>query len=204
MLALYIIVGLVMFIVLLMCIPVETTVTIDSKSSKKYSLNVAWLFGIVRKDLRERRPKQIKETKIPGKKKSLPLRFDIDSLSQIKNAGGLIKHFKDLVSGIYRQLKIKEITGDLVIGLEDPVYTGMLFAVIGPANALLNLHPRYNVSIRPFFDDENILEGNLHGNVKVRPIRLVGPAIKLAVSKEVRRIGKDYLKKKWWRGRKSS
>ncbi|MFC1946670.1 DUF2953 domain-containing protein [Chloroflexota bacterium] len=201
MLALYIIVGLVVFFVLLMCIPVETTVTIDSKSSKKYSLNVAWLFGIVRKDLRERRPKQIKETKISGKKKRLPLRFDIDFVSQIMNAGGLINRFKDLISGIYRQLKIKEITGDLVIGLEDPVSTGMLFAVIGPANALLNLHPRYNVSIRPFFDDENILAGNLYGNVKVRPIRLVGPAIKLAVSKEVRRIGNEYLKKKWW-GRK--
>ena len=204
MLALYIIVGLVMFLILLMCIPVETTVTIDTNYGKKYSLIVSWLFGIVTKDLGNRRPKQIKKTKISREKKRLPLRFDIDFVSQIMNAGGLINRFKDLISGIYRQLKIKEITGDLVIGLEDPVSTGMLFAVIGPANALLNLHPRYNVSIRPFFDDENILEGNLYGNVKVRPIRLVGPAIKLAASKEVRRIGKDYIKKKWWRGRKSS
>jgi len=201
-LALYIIVGLVVFLILLMCIPVETTVTLDTKSGKKFSLIVSWLFGIVTKDLGNRRPKQIKETKVTGKIKRLLLRFDIDFVSQIINAGGLINRFKDLISGIYRQVKIKEITGDLVIGLEDPVSTGMLFAVIGPANALLNLHPRYNVSIRPFFDDENVLEGNLYGNVKVRPIRLIGPAIKLAASKEVRRIGKDYLGKKWWKRRK--
>ena len=202
MLALYIIVGLVMFLVLLMCIPVETTVTIDTKSSKKYSLNIAWLFGILRKDVREKRQKTKKGRIIPGEKKRIPFRFDIDFVSQIINAGGLIKRFKDLISSIYRQLKITEITGDLVIGLEDPVSTGMLFAVIGPANALLNLHPRYNVSIRPFFDDEAILEGNLYGNVKVRPIRLVGPALKLAVSKEIRRIGHDYIREKWWRRRK--
>jgi hypothetical protein len=87
------------------------------------------------------------------------------------------------------------------VGLEDPVQTGMLFAVIGPANALLNLHPRYNVSIRPFFDDEDILEGKLYGNIKVQPVRLVGPVLKLASSKEVRQLGTAFIKRKW-KGRK--
>ncbi|OGN88826.1 MAG: hypothetical protein A2158_03735 [Chloroflexi bacterium RBG_13_46_14] len=204
MLALYIIVGLVVILILLLCIPVQTIVIVDTESSKKYSLIVSWLFGIVKKDLGERRPKQIKKTKIPAKKKRVPTRLDVDFVSRIVNAAGLIKRFKELTAGIYRQLKIKEISGDLVVGLEDPAYTGMLFAVIGPANALLNLHPRYNVCIRPFFDDENILKGNLYGNIKVRPIRLVGPVLTLAASKEVRRIGKDYMKKKWWRGGKSN
>ncbi|HEY96334.1 MAG TPA: DUF2953 domain-containing protein [Dehalococcoidia bacterium] len=196
MLALYIIVGLVVFLILLLCIPVETVVKVDTESSKKFSLKVSWLFGIVQKDLGKRRTKQVKKNKILKKKKrSLP-RFDINLVSQIPNATGLIKRFKDFIFDIYRQLRIKEISGDLVVGLEDPVHTGMLFAVIGPANALLNLHPRYNVTVRPLFDDENVLEGNLHSNVKVQPIRLVGPALKLITSLEVLRIGHSYIRKK--------
>jgi len=195
-LALYIIVGLVVFLILLLCIPVETVVKVDTESSKKFSLKVSWLFGIVQKDLGKRRTKQVKKNKILKKKKrSLP-RFDINLVSQIPNATGLIKRFKDFIFDIYRQLRIKEISGDLVVGLEDPVHTGMLFAVIGPANALLNLHPRYNVTVRPLFDDENVLEGNLHSNVKVQPIRLVGPALKLITSLEVLRIGHSYIRKK--------
>jgi hypothetical protein len=203
-LALYIIAGIIVFIVLLMCIPVETTISMDTESGKRYSLVMSWMFGLIKKDMGERRLKKAKELKRPGKKKRLLSRFDIDFVSQIINAGGMIKRFKDFITGIYKLIKIKEITGDIVVGLEDPAYTGMLFAVIGPVNALLNLHPRYNVSIRPFFDDENILEGNLYGNVKVQPIRLVSPAIKLAVSREVRQIGKSYLRSKWRKRRKSA
>ena len=199
MLALYIIAGLIALIILLMCIPVETSISMDTESGEKYSFVVSWLFGIIKKDLGERRPKKRKETKSFVRKRRLSSIFNIDFVSQIGNAGGLIKRFIDFVKGIYKQIKIKEISGDLVIGLEDPAYTGMLFAVIGPANALLNLHPRYNVSIRPFFDDENILAGNLYGNAKVQPIRLVGPAMKLVATKEVRRIGKSFFKNRWRR-----
>ncbi len=202
MLALYIVVGLIVFLVLLMCIPVEALISMDSESGKKYSVIVSWLFGIVKTDLGKKRPKKVKKGKTPARKKRWQFGLDTNIVSQISNAGGLIRRFKDFITGIFRQIKIKEITGDLVVGLEDPVYTGMLFAVIGPANALLNLHPRYSVSIRPFFDDENIFEGNLHGNVKVRPVRLVGPALKLVTSKEVRRIGNSYLRKKWRQRRK--
>ena len=203
MLALYIIAGLIIFAVLLLCIPVETTISMDTESGKRYSFVLSWMFGIVKKDLGKRRPEKRKGIKKPAKKRRLPSLLNIDFFSQLGNAGGLITRFKDFITGIYRKIKITDISGDLVIGLEDPAYTGMLFAVIGPANALLNLHPRYNVSISPFFDDENILEGNLHGNVKIQPIRLIGPALKLALTKEVRRLGREYIKKKWRRRKKN-
>ncbi|UCD09781.1 MAG: DUF2953 domain-containing protein [Dehalococcoidales bacterium] len=204
MLALYIVAGLIFFVVLLLCIPVETTAALDTGSGKKFTLIVSWLFGIINKDIGNRKQKQIKKRTISVKKKRLPSMSDIDVASQIVNAGGLLKRLKDLIIGIYRQIKIAEITGDLVVGLEDPAHTGMLFAFIGPTNALLNLHPKYNVSIRPFFDDANILEGTLNGNVKFQPIRLVGPVLKIAASKEVRRIGQDYIKKKWRSKRKKA
>lgn len=203
MLALYIITGLFIFAVLLLCIPVKTTISMDTESGKRYSFVVSWMFGTVKKDLGERRLKKKKVRKTRVKKWGVPSRLNISFVSQLGNAGELITRFKDFITGIYRQIKIKEISGDLVIGFEDPVYTGMLFAVIGPANAILNLHPRYNVSIRPFFDDDNILEGNLHGNVKVQPIRLIGPALKLAFTKEVRRLGREYIKNKWRKRKKN-
>jgi hypothetical protein len=201
-LALFIIAGLIALIILLLCIPVETTIAMDTDSGRNYSLVVSWLFGIIKRDVGKGRSKKRKKIKSPGRKKRLSSRFDIDLMSQIVNTGGLLIQLKNLVTGIYRQIKINKISGDLVVGLEDPAYTGILFAVIGPANALLNLHPRYDVSIRPFFDDENIVEGNLYGNARVQPIRLINPVLKLASSKEVRQLGKDYIKQKWKRRRK--
>ncbi len=203
MLAIYIIAGLFVLLILILCIPVEVIISLNTESSKKNSLTLSWLFGIVKKDLIERRLKKKKILKITAKKKRLPSRLDIDFVSQIVNSTGLVKRFINFFSIIYRQIKIKEISGDLVVGLENPVHTGMLFALVGPVNALLNQHPRYNVSIRPYFDEEKFLAGNLNGNARFRPIRFIYPVLKLAASKEVRRIGKDFIKKKWRSKRKN-
>ena len=203
MLTIYIITGFIIFLILLLCIPVETTILMNTESSKKYSLMVSWLFGMIKKDLVKRKSSQIKKKK-SKMKKGLSFRLCIDIVSQFFDYAGFIHPVKDFIFGIFRQLRIKKISGEVIIGLEDPALTGMLFAVIGPANALLNLHQKYDVSINPFFDDENILLGNLKGNVKVQPIRLIYPALKLVVSKEVRQIGNRYIKKKWENDRKKN
>ena len=202
MLALYILAGIFVFLVILMCIPVETTLTIDTKSNEKYSLIMSWLFGLVRRDIGKRRTKKPEKKQKPKKRDRFLKVQDIRVLLQVIDVSGLVKQGSKLLIRVFRQLKILGISGDFIVGLEDPAYTGMLFAAVGPVNALLNLHPRYRVSIEPFFYDEDILEGNLHGTVRMRPIQLIIPVVRFASSHEVRRMMKSYISKKWRKRRK--
>ena len=76
MLALYIIAGFIIFMILLMCVPIETTISVDTESGKKYSFVVSWLFGIVKKDMGERKPEK-REKSIPKSVAKLMKKFPI-------------------------------------------------------------------------------------------------------------------------------
>ena len=195
--ALWIIFGLIVLVTLALCIPVQTTFTIDTSSPQRYRLRASWLFGLVRKDIRKKR-------KPPRKKKEgTGLLSYIRSYSKISRFTGLMPRLSSLAMDIYHRLKAGTVHGDLRIGLEDPALTGIVFAVIGPVNAMLNLLPNYSVSLHPVFEDEDILEGHLNGSVTVRPVRLMIPALRFGLSREVLRAGK-VLAGERWRQRKRS
>ena len=96
---------------------------------------------------------------------------------------------------------MRGIEGTFRVGLEDPALTGIVFAVIGPVNALLNLHPGYSVNLRPCFEGEDVIEGNLAGSVKFQPVRLIFPALRFGLSPEIRKAGKSFIGRRWKRKR---
>ncbi len=203
MLALYIIAGLVFILVVLLCIPVETSVRVDTDSGQKFNLRVSWLFGLINKNFGRRKSKPPFKARSASKKRKILIRPGLSLISKGFSAANLIRQLKKLAVDIYRQLTIREISGELLVGLEDPEYTGLLFAIIGPANALLNLHPRYDVNIRPIFDDEDIFEGNLNGTIKIQPIKLVVPVVRFASSRDVIKTGNRIIKERWGKRGKS-
>ena len=193
---LYILGGLILLCILLLCIPIEITCAVDTSADEVFRLKSTWFYGLVKKDIRKPGGKtpDRKETseKRPGR-----LFPDTAFMQKIIDARELLVRFKNLAVDIFRQISIKEISGDFIIGMEDPALTGMLFAAIGPANAVFNLHPKYNVRVTPYFEDEDILEGQMYGIAKVRPISLVVPAIRFGSSREVIRTEYSFIKNKW-------
>jgi hypothetical protein len=195
-LVLYILSGLAVLLFIALWIPVETRMLVDTSGERKFSLRVSWFFGLLHRDLN--RPGKTSRKERPGKEKKslITTLLEGDITSRISLAGGIFRRFRELALDIYRQLKIGEVSGDFTVGLEDPALTGLLFAVVGPVNAVLNQHPRYNVNIYPYFDDETILEGNLTGRVRIRPIGLVIPTVKFLSSRDVIRTTSNFFKQK--------
>jgi hypothetical protein len=195
-LVLYVVAGLAALLILVLCIPLDTRVMVDTSAERKFSLQVSWLFGLIHRDLSKSGRKSRREKRGKERKPVITGILEGDFTPIVSQASDLYNQFRDFAFDVYRQLKIVRVTGDFIVGLEDPVLTGLLFAVVGPVNALLNQHPRYNVNIHPYFADEVVLEGNFSGKVRVRPIRLIIPYFRNLSSRNVIRIGGGFLREK--------
>jgi hypothetical protein len=200
---LWVIIGLVVLLVLMLCVPVETTFIVDTSASDKYRFRVSWMFGLIHKDIKKKEKAAPKKPETAEKKRRTTIFSRIGSASKIGQVTGLARQTVAFVTDIFRKITINGVSGSLRIGLEDPVLTGIVFAVISPANALLNLHPDYSVSLYPCFTDGDVLEGNLSGNAKLQPVRLVVPVIRFGLSREVRRAGRTFFSGRWKRKRSS-
>lgn len=189
--------GLLILFILLLCIPVEATGKMDTSAGKPFNVRISWLFGLLRTDIgRKRKQPGIRKDRPAKKRTRRGLREGADIITGALDAGGIVRQAGKLATGIFRRLVIREIKGDFSIGLEDPADTGMLFAIAGPVNAVLNLRPEYNVSLHPVFTGEDTLEGYLDGTVKVRPLELIIPVLRFLAARDVRRVMKAQILKK--------
>ena len=122
MLALYIVVGIVLFIVLILSIPIEMAFDTRRPGAKA---RVGWAFGLLWKDVGGGK----KKPKRPKKKKKRPgAKTFRDFLANRGSVNGLLKLARRIIGGI----RVKQLDVHLRMGLDDPADTGMLYAVIWP------------------------------------------------------------------------
>ena len=69
MLALYIIVSVILFIILMLSIPADMTFDLATHEPVKAKIRIGWLFGLVGKDIRAPKKKKPEEKKKPKEKK---------------------------------------------------------------------------------------------------------------------------------------
>ena len=174
--------GLAGLIIVALCIPLDTTFHIDVYGRPKFRMRVAWLFGLVSKEVKG--GKEVKEGKLKEKEKPAKVKpkkkrgRKFRTILQILRTKGLLKQLKDLVKDIIRQFNLRELVADFKLGLDDPADTGLLFAIIGPATLLLNSSTTCKVRVQPAFGGEAAFEGFSYGNVRLRPIQLIPPFLK--------------------------
>ncbi|MBN2240131.1 MAG: DUF2953 domain-containing protein [Dehalococcoidales bacterium] len=183
--------GLAGICLFLLCIPVEVRMIVDTSSDKPVRVRGSWLFGLVKKDISGRRPSGKPKTQ------AKPGRYSPDSLTGIfERISNISRRAAGLIRDVYRQVSFGNIQGAFEIGIDDPAETGMVFAVLGPVNAMLNTLPGYNVSLVPSFDGTDKLEGNLSGKASIMPVRLIFPLLRFGLSPEILRAGKDMAARK--------
>ena len=175
-------VGIILIIFVAFCIPLQMSFRMDTDRSPRFSMSLLWFFGLVSKELGKRAKLKVKrekaETTPKGKKKGLQTK----TILRILRTKGLLGRLRRLLSDTISCLKIKELGADFRIGFDDPADTGMLFALIGPAILFLNLACRHPISVTPSFEDETVIKGHFHGNLRLRPIRLIPPLVRFAFS----------------------
>ncbi len=182
--------SLVALFLLVLSVPLDLAFHLDVHGRTRFSLKLVWLFGLVGKELGRRKkkakPKKDKEKK-GGARKAL----------KILRTKGLLKQLKVLVTDVFNSLSIRQLRANFRIGFDNPADTGLLFAFIGPAFVFFSPPDRYNINIRPSFENEAILEGHMQAVVRLLPIRLVIPLLKFVFSLPTLRFIKTVVSAKW-------
>jgi hypothetical protein len=173
--ALIVLAILVLLVVLALSVPLSFIFQLEVYGNFNLNLKLNWLFGLVDREL---------PTTSPGKNlgKRFKRRIGLRTLWELLQTKGLFMKLKEWLKETVRCLRLKELRGDFIIGLDDPEDTGLLFSFIYPLTPFLEDSRLRDIQLQPSFKDEAICEGYLRGKVRVIPIQLVPPFLKLFFS----------------------
>jgi len=172
-------------------VPIDIGLHVNLHGRPKFSIKVAWLFGLVSKEIRKGRKRAEKGRLKPGRK-----RIDARTIFGLWRTKGVPRHFKRLLKDILSQLRIRDVRINLRVGLDDPADTGLLCAIIGPATLLWSPTFIRQIRMQPVFD-EAVFEGCLHGTVRLHPAQLVIPFTRFALSLTTIRVVKTLVLSQW-------
>lgn len=176
MLALYIVAGIVLFILLVLSIPVDMAFDVRGPAAARSRMRVEWLFGLLGKEFGRRRKKPERRASKRKKKKWSAKPF----LSLLVTRGvvrGLLKLSRRILSG----LRVRNLDARLRIGLDDPADTGMLYSALWPVLVPLTYNSSAKVLIELSFE-EPALDLTARGRIRVVPIQMVWPVLLFALS----------------------
>lgn len=193
--------SLAAFIVLVLCVPLDIEPRLDVYGRPKFRMRLAWLFGLVSKEVGKgkKKPEEKKRVVPEAKPKRKRKRIRAETIFKIMRTKGLLRQFKDLLRDILSRLKIRDLAVDFRVGLDNPADTGLLFALIGPATFFLGSSRVHQIRVEPSFEDEVVFEGYLYGVVRLWPVQLVVPFLKFVFSLATIRVVKILVVSKWKR-----
>jgi len=191
-----IVVGVIAF---LLSIPLDFTVRLGTGEQPALRFGFRWFFGLVKKDLggrkkRDEAKKQADEQRRRGR----------------KNRGGRgqallgVLHFAEflpdiwrLVRGVLRNIKVRSLSVDLTVGLDDPADTALFVGSLWTPFLLMSQSSTHVVRLQPSFDDGPVLHGNAHLVLRLRPIRIVPPIVRFGCSRTGIRLLRGLISGRW-------
>ena len=176
--------SLVVLAAFILWVPLDIIFDIDVRGKPKLTVRYSWLFGLVKRGPRRQAETQPRPEKPAKRRRRRP---DIKLAYRMLRVRGLLKNFTRLVKGVLGSFRLTGLAADFRLGLGDPADTGMLFAVLGPAAALLGPSVFERVNLQPSFDEEASVEGSSHGRAQLRPIRLLPHLLRFTFSRPTAR-----------------
>ncbi len=176
MLAIYIVAGVVLFILFVLSIPVDMAFDVGGPGAARSRLRVGWLFGLLGKEFGGKRKKP--KERAPKKEKKRRSAMSFPSLFLTKGlARGLLKLSRRILSGV----RVRHLDARLGLALDDPADTGMLYAALWPVLVPLTDSRSANVRMELSFE-EPALDLAARGRIRVFPIQMVWSVLLFALS----------------------
>ena len=191
--------SLLVIIIVVLSVPLDLVFRVEVYGRPRFRMRIRWLFGGVSREIRRGEKKPEEKKRVTEVRRKAGKRPKVKTMVKILRTRGLLRQFKRLLKGVFRQFRIRDLAADLRVGLHNPADTGLLFALLGPAVFFLNSALPCQIRVQPSFGDEAALEGYLHGEVRLQPIRLVGPLAEFAFSLPTMRVAKAMVLGKWKR-----
>jgi hypothetical protein len=187
-------VSLAVFFILVLCVPLDLLLRVDTDGRPKFSMRLAWFFGLVSRELRREKKKAGEEkATCEPKRKPRERRIGARAIFELLRTKGLLGQLGSLIKNIFSRIKIRELVVNLKVALDNPADTGLLFAFIAPVSLLLSSFFPNQISVQSSFSDELTLEGYLYGALRMRPIQLVIPLVGFAFSLPIMRAAKTLV-----------
>jgi len=188
-------------IVLLLSIPLDFTFRLGTGEQPASRFGFRWFFGLVKKDFggkkkRDEARKQAYEQRRRGRKRRGGRG---QALLGVLRFAEFLPDIWRLVRGVLRNIKVRSLSVDLTVGLDDPADTALFVGSLWAPLILMIPSWAHAVRLQPSFDDGPVLRGNAHAELRLRPIRIVPPILRFGFSRSGRRLLGGLISGRWRR-----
>ena len=165
-------------LIAILSVPFDIICRIEVYERPKFRIRLKWLFGLLKKEIREKRkPEEKRKERKPGEgRRSLRAVFEIVRIE------GMLKRLRRLVKEIFNHLKIKELRANFKVGLDNPADTALLVGIIESSRLFWRPSFPHEIDIRADYESEVALEGYAHLEVRVLPVQIVAPLLRFLFS----------------------
>lgn len=184
---LIIVLAILALIILLLVLPLGIRLSVGFHGGAIFNARIKFLCGLLSWQVSTGRARREKPAGTDIEKTSSSGMSRLIEAAQVKGLGAKVKL---LIKQIYRRVRVQSVQSDLRVSLGDDYYTGMLAGIFIPA--VLYFDQRFDgmVLIQPAFEEDLFLEGDICGDLQVRPIHVLVPCLGFALSPEFRRAKK--------------
>ena len=178
---LFILIGILALIVLALAIPIniEFSAAIHGRAVARTRFKL--LFGLISFDAYGGAPKKEK-----GKTGGDGVLFP-EKLFNVSQVEGIWPGSWGLAKRLASCVKVKHLAADLTVSLGDDYYTGMLAGLAIPLVLYLDQRFDGGISLRPAFEEDLLLEGDLLAGFSLCPLKVIVPFLVFACSPQFRR-----------------
>jgi hypothetical protein len=184
---LIIVLAILALIILLLVLPLGIRLSAGFHGGAIFKARIKCFFGLLSWEMSTAHAREEKSAKPELEKTGHHTISQMIEAAQVKGLGARVKL---LIKQIYRRVRVRSIQSDLRVSLGDDYYTGMLAGIFIPAVLYLNQRFDGTVLIQPAFEEELFLEGDICGDLQVRPVHVLVPCLGFALSPEFRRARK--------------
>ena len=168
---------------LLLMLPLAIELSASFHGNAVFSMRIKYFFGLFSWKLstghtgRDRPAEEAEKVESP---------YGVSRYVEVSRVKGLGGRVKRLVENLARWTKVQSIQSDLRVSLGDDYYTGMLAGLLIPLVLYLNQRFDGAILIQPSFEEDLFLEGDISGDLRVRPLQVLVPCLDFALSQECR------------------
>ena len=178
---LFVLLGIVALIVLVLAIPVEVEFSTAIHGRVVAQTRFKLLFGLISFAISGGAGRKAR-----GKTESGGVTF-LEKLLKAAQVEGMGARSWRLAKRLAACVKVKRLTTDLTVSLGDDYYTGMLAGLAIPLVLYLDRRFDGGISLRPAFEEDLLLEGDLLAGLSLQPLKMIVPCLVFACSPQFRR-----------------
>jgi predicted membrane-bound spermidine synthase len=175
--------AIVALVLLLLALPLGIWLSASFHGNAVFAARIECFFGLFSWKLSTGRSTRHKQVKPAAEGESHYYIFRVIEAVQVKGLGGRIAL---LVKRLCGRARVNSIQSDLSVSLGDDYDTGMLAGLLIPLVMYLNRRFNGAITLRPAFEEDMFLEGDISGDLRVRPMQVLVSCLAFALSPQFR------------------